>query len=197
MIAGIVKSLARPFRRFARANEAVAVIEFALVMPVMLMLYLGSVELSQAINVDQRITNISATVGDLVAREKNVIPATDLADYFQAAKAILAPYTTSGLLQTVSLVYVNSSGVTNVRWTQANGGASTQIVGQPWAGLHPIPTSMIAISHSNWIIVSEAAYAYQPLVIGMFLKAPMPLYHQTFYLPRFASIICYDTTPCT
>lgn len=196
MIAHAIASAMRPFQRFARANEAVAVIEFAIIMPVMLILYLGSVELSQAINVDQRITNISATVGDLVAREKNVIPASDLTDYFQASKAILAPYTTSGLVQTVTLVSVNASGVTTVVWTQPSSGAATQIVGQPWAGLHPIPASMIAISHTNWIIVSEAAYAYQPLVVGMFLKAPMPLYHQTFYLPRFASIICYNSPPC-
>jgi Flp pilus assembly protein TadG len=197
MIAHVIEYAARPFRHFVRANEAVAIIEFALIMPVMLLLYLGSVELSQAINVDQRITNIAATVGDLAAREKNVIPASDLTDYFQASKAILSPYTTSGLVQTVSLVAVNSTGVTNVRWTVAVGGTATQIVGQPWTGTHPIPASMINISHSNWIIVSEASYPYQPAIFGMFLKSPTPLYHQAFYLPRFASIICYATTPCT
>jgi hypothetical protein len=197
MIALAVERITRTIRRFARANEAVALIEFALIMPVMLMLYLGSVELSQAINVDQRVTNISATVGDLVAREKNVIPASDLTDYFQASKAILSPYTTSGLVQTVTLVAVDNSGVTNVRWTMPSSGTATQIVGQPWAGLHPIPASMIAISHNNWIIVSEASYAYKPAIAGPFVQSTMPLYHQTFYLPRFASIICYNTTPCT
>jgi Flp pilus assembly protein TadG len=161
------------------------------------MLYLGSVELSQAISVNQRVTNIAATVGDLVAREKNFIPDSDLTDYFQAATAILAPYPTSGLVQTVSLVHVDDSGVTNVRWTKAVGGTATQIVGQKWTGPNPIPASMLAISHNNWIIVSEASYAYQAKIVNLFLKSTVPLYHQAFYLPRFASIICYPAAPCT
>jgi TadE-like protein len=197
MIALAIESAMRPLRRFVRAGEAVAVIEFALIFPIMLALYLGSIELSQAINVNERVTNIAATVGDLVAREKNAMPASDLSDYFQASQAILAPYTTSGLAQTVSLVAVDGSGVTNVRWTVAVGGTATQIVGQKWAGLHPIPASMLNISHNNWIIVSEASYAYKPPIVGPFLQETVPLYHQSFYLPRFASIICYPAAPCT
>jgi len=197
MITRALRRAAQALSRFRQANDAVAVIEFALIAPVMLMLYLGSVELSQAINVDQRVTNISATVGDLVSREKNTIPATDLTDYFQAASAILSPYNTTGLVQTVTLVSVSNTGVTNVRWTVPSSGAATQVVGQPWSGIHPIPASMLAISHNSWIVISEASYPYQPVVVGMFVKSTMPLYHQTFYLPRFASIICYNTTPCT
>ena len=79
---------------------------------------------------------VPSHVGDLVAREKNTLPDADLTNYFQAATAILLPYTTTGLVQTVSMVAVNGTGVTNVRWTKSTGTA-TQIVGQPWAGAHP------------------------------------------------------------
>ena len=59
--------------RFGKAREGAAAVEFALILPFMLMLYAGSIELSDLINVDRRITVISSTVGDLVARKKNGI----------------------------------------------------------------------------------------------------------------------------
>jgi hypothetical protein len=182
-------------RRFGKAREAVAAVEFALIMPFLLTLYLGSLELSQLINVDMRVTTIAGTVGDLVARSNGSISATTLADYFQASQAIIAPFSTTGLAQVVSVVTVNSTGVTNVLWSQGYNGGTAKTAGSAYPGPHAIPLAMINISKSNWVIVAEASYTYKPL-LGFFFKSPFSLYHQNFYLPRFASKICYNTTTC-
>ena len=182
--------------RFGRSREATAAIEFAAVVPVMLLMYLGSLELSSAIGVDQRVTNVAGTVGDLVAREKSEVSATDLADYFQAATAIMQPYPTTTLQQVVSLVYVSSTGVTTVKWSQAYNGGTPKTLNQPYPSTHAIPAAMLNISHNNYVIVSEASYTYKPL-LGWFFKSSFDLYHQNFYLPRFAAIICYDTPTCS
>jgi hypothetical protein len=95
----------------------------------------------------------------------------------------------------VSVVTVNSTGVTNVLWSQGYNGGTAKTAGSAYPGPHAIPLAMINISKSNWVIVAEASYTYKPL-LGFFFKSPFSLYHQNFYLPRFASKICYNTTTC-
>ena len=63
---------------------------------------------------------------------------------------------------------------------------------QAFVAPHVIPAAMIAISKSNWVMVSETNYSYLPL-LGLFFKTAGPLYRQAFYLPRFAAAIALDT----
>lgn len=189
----IVKS-----RLFGRAQEAVAAVEFAMILPLLLTLYMGSAELSQLINVDQRITVIAGTVGDLVARSNGEVTATDLSDYFQAATAVISPFPTSSLQQVVTLVYVKSDGTTQIKWSKTlNGTAYT--TNAAYSTTHPIPstlTNAVKGTTSPYVVVGEAQYTYQPL-LGFFFKTPFTLYHQSFYLPRYPGIICYDATTCS
>jgi Flp pilus assembly protein TadG len=181
-------------RPFGPASEAAAAVEFALVVPLMLTMYVGSIELSQAINVDQRVTTIAGTVGDLVARADGEIDASTLNDYFHAAEAIISPFSTTGLAQVVTVVRVDDEEQTTVLWSQGYNGGGAKTTGQPYPGPHAIPTPMLNISKNNYVIVSEASYSYRPL-LGLFFKTPFALYHQNFYLPRYDDVICYNTAP--
>ena len=62
--AGFLTVLGQRLRRFGAAREAVAAVEFALILPVMLTMYVGSIELSQAFSMDQRVITIAGTTGD-------------------------------------------------------------------------------------------------------------------------------------
>ncbi len=57
-------------RRFGRKIDGIAAVEFALIVPIMLCMFIGTVELSQAITVDRRVTQVASTTADLVARQK-------------------------------------------------------------------------------------------------------------------------------
>jgi len=178
------RRLAKAVRRLARGREASAAVEFALILPVMLTMYLGSMELGQAFSVDQRITIIAGTVGDLVARADGSISSTTLNSYFQAAQAIVGPFSTAGLKQVVTVVKVDNAGLTTVEWSKGYNGGSAMTVGAAYPGPHAIPPEMLTISHNSVIVVSEATYPYTPL-LGLFFKQPFNLYHQNFYLPRY------------
>ena len=176
--------LAAAVRRLIKGREASAVVEFALILPVMLTMYLGSMELGQAFSVDQRITIIAGTVGDLVARADGSISNATLNSYFQAAQAIVGPFSTTGLKQVVTVVRVDNSGGTTVEWSKGYNGGTPKTAGVAYPGPNAIPDAMLAISHNSVVVVSEATYPYTPL-LGLFFKQPFTLYHQNFYLPRF------------
>jgi len=179
-----LRVLADRLRRFGAAREAVAAVEFALILPVMLTMYVGSIELSQAFSMDQRVITIAGTTGDLVARTNGAIDMTTLNNYFQAAQAIMGPYSTTDLKQVVSVVAVDSKGNTKVEWSKGYHGGTAQVCNQPYGGAHPIPDVMKNISGGNIVVVSEATYTYPPM-LGIFFKSDFVFYHQNFYLPRY------------
>jgi len=57
--------IAKPVRRLARDERGVSAVEFAMLLPLMLTLYLGAVEISQGIAADRKVTLVSRTVADL------------------------------------------------------------------------------------------------------------------------------------
>jgi Flp pilus assembly protein TadG len=171
-------------KRFAIAREAVAAVEFALVLPVMLLLYVGSIELSDLINVDRRITVIAGTVGDLVARMDGDIYETELNDYFNAAEEIITPYATTGLKQLITCVYVSTGEVATVQWSKPYGGAIAKTTGSTIT----LPDEITEISKDKYVIVSETSYSYTPLM-GLVFQTAVDLYRQNFHLPRFGDDI--------
>jgi Flp pilus assembly protein TadG len=181
------------FSDFPAAQGAVAAVEFALIMPFLLFLYMGSNELSQAITLDRRVTIIAGTVGDLVARANGTVAQTDLNDYFIAADKIVTPFPGTLLKQIVTCVSVDALGVVTVVWSEAHNGATAHITGASYA----LPTEMIAVAANptapttSFVIVSEASYSYEPL-FGLVFKAAVPLYHRSFFIPRFGGKITIE-----
>lgn len=173
------------FSRFKRSEAGVAAVEFAMILPVMLFVYLGSVEASALISMDRRVQAISGAVGDLVARANTVLTKSEMIDYFQAAQGIMTPYTTDTVEQVVTAVSVAANGSATVLW-------SRQYVDKKYAvGLkYPakssfvLPKAMTDIAAGNTVIVAEASYSYLPLN-GLVFKQAVPLFRQTMYLPRF------------
>jgi Flp pilus assembly protein TadG len=176
--------LPRIFGRFARDNRGAAVVEFALILPFLLLLYLGTLEASSLITVDRRINIISGTVGDLVARwdpEAGTMPAGTMTDYFRASEGIITPYEASPLLQVVSVIEVEADGDTVVRWSRAYNGATARAVDSAY---DTIPDNLKAVATPGFVVVSEASYNYTP-VLGLIFADEFNLYSESFYLPRF------------
>jgi len=174
-------------QRFGRAEKAVAAVEFALILPFMLMLYLGSIEVSQLISVDRKVASVASTVGDLVARANGRISGNELDDYFQAAGLILRPYPSNDLRQRITLVHVDEDGETEVAWSEGFNGAPNIAAG---AG-YDLPDEITGIARDNYVVVSEAQMAYQPWV-GFVFEDALTMYRQYFHMPRFGEEIELD-----
>lgn len=187
----VLTATGRLMRRFVRDARAVAAVEFALILPPLLVLFLGSIEASSLITVDRRVTLVSSTMGDLVARwnpdDGAAIPAATLADYFEASEVIVYPYDNSAMRQVVTVVRVLQDDTTSVIWSCGYNGGEARTAGDPYV----LPDHMRALarnSASRTLVVSLTRYSYTP-VLGVVLDQLYNLRAESYYLPRYEVVI--------
>lgn len=184
----LLRQWSRLAARFARNRSGVAAVEFAFVMPILVVLYFGTVEAAALYTVDSRVSTIAGTMGDLVARVDGSISDATLTDDFQASTNIIAPYSTTGLQQVVSLLKVATDGTVKVCWSKPYGdGAKARDAKSPY----PLPatdqTNQMARKY-GYLVVSETAYPYLPLY-GMVIQNTVHLAHTEYFLPRYNAYI--------
>lgn len=103
-------------RRLLANREGVSGIEFALLLPVMVLLFAGTVDLGEGLMVKRRVQQIAATTSDIMAQESSWTNAS-LATLTAGAASILEPYTSTGLKIRVSVLNVSSSLKATVAWS--------------------------------------------------------------------------------
>src|SRR5437763_8995332 len=93
----------------ARDQRGVSAVEFAMLLPLMITLYLGAVEISQGVGIDRKVTLTSRTVADL-ASQVTTIASSDMQNILNASSSVIAPYDSTKLQVTVSEVTIDSNG---------------------------------------------------------------------------------------
>ncbi len=86
-----VRPVTTSFSRFAATRSGMAAVEFAMLLPLMVTLYLAAVETSQAVAIQRKVTLTARTVADL-ASQTTSINNTDMTNMLNAASAVVAPF---------------------------------------------------------------------------------------------------------
>ena len=102
--------------RIVTDTRGIAAVEFALITPAILGIFLGTAELSQGVAVDRKVTITARSLSDLVAQSTTVSDA-DMTNIFNAATAIMTPYSASPLKARVSAVNIDASGNATIGWS--------------------------------------------------------------------------------
>jgi len=113
--AGLGRAMRRPF---ARDDSGMSAVEFALILPVMVALYFGAVELANALIADRKTTAVAATVADL-ATQAPALGDDDIDDIFAAATAIMAPFDAGGMEIVLTSASDRGGGSIRVDWSDA------------------------------------------------------------------------------
>jgi Flp pilus assembly protein TadG len=167
-------------RGFVRDADAVAATEFAIILPFVLALYLGSLEFGNAIAVQFKTAMATRTVADLTSQHV-LIDNTTMTSILNAASTVMAPYSGSSMVVTVTQITTNSSGQGTIAWSDSvNGTAHT--VGQPVT----LPTAL-QIANTT-LIWSEVAYPYRP-GFGYALTGTINIAQSSFFYPRLSTTI--------
>lgn len=177
------------WRRWAQAFKAsesgIAAVEFALIVPIMLMLYIGMAEGSTLIAMDRKVQTVSGAVGDLVARSNGTISASTLDNYVKIAGGIMTPYPSDDLVQVITQVHVDGTGNATVDWSRRYVGEAAQSSGAHVKGAaFPLPKEVVAIAKGEYVIVTESGVAYTPLY-GLVFDTAVDLKRENFFMPRF------------
>ena len=84
-------SLSQRVARFGKDERGVSAVEFAMLLPLMITLYLGTVEISQGVGIDRKVTLTTRTVADL-ASQVSSINNTDMTNLLNASASVISPY---------------------------------------------------------------------------------------------------------
>ena len=172
--------LRRHLARFAQDRHGVSAVEFAMLLPLMITLYLGSVEISQGVGIDRKVTLASRTVADLASQVSNIVN-TDMTNILNATSSVIAPYDASKLKVTVSAVTVDASSVAKIKWSCTLNGTAR--------GVGSTVTLPAALNVANTTLVwGEVSYAYTP-TIGYVVTGTLNLSDQIFMRPRLSDSV--------
>jgi len=178
---------------FACRASGTAAIEFAMVLPVMLTAYIGSVEIGGAVTADRKLANLSLTLANLSTRlqtsSSNPLQDTDVNSIFNASAAVLTPYnsTQAGMVITSFVFSTPTDGsMPNafVVWSNATGPGATAMTPSCTT---PISTSIVPANirtPGGSVILGQATFPYNP-AIGKMFTGTIKLQESNFMVPRY------------
>jgi Flp pilus assembly protein TadG len=170
-------------------NSGVAAIEFAMIIPLMAMMLVGTNEFSAGVAVDRKVTLMARTLSDLTSQNTSVTD-TQFTNFFNASKAIMTPYASTPVEGTITELYVNPTTMkARVQWsTGAHALSAGDIVDIPDA---------LKIA-GTYLILSEVKYKYVPSIAWFINKIDgITLSDISYTRPRQGLCVMYNTTVCT
>ena len=177
----IIKALAR----FKRDDRGVAATEIALLLPLMVSLYFGVVQLSQAVSARSNVTLTARTVSDLVSRVTTINNA-DMTNALNASAAVMAPFPVTNLKVTVSSVTIDANGKATIAWSDSLNGSARAV-----GSVVTLPTALNVASTS--LIWAEVQYAYTP-TIGYVITGTLTLKDDMYMGPRVSNSVARTAT---
>ena len=197
-MARAMRRILGPFKglgEFLRHDRGMAAVEFSLILPILVVLWLAGVEVTQGLSIDRRLNNLASSIGDLVARSKTVTYA-DVDTIFDVSPGAMYPYcktsavcTSAGLQMRVSEVSIDGSQNAKITWSRARG-ATAYTGGYNVTSIVPL-TLRVA---NTKIIMAEVNYVYRPAVGYIF--GSYSLNDRLFFVPRLSDTVklCTDSS---
>jgi Flp pilus assembly protein TadG len=175
-------------RYFLCDRRGIAAVEFSFILPLMLVLFFGTVEFSQGIAVDRKVTIMARTLADLTSQNVSVT-STQLNNIFAASTAIMTPYSATPVNSTVSELYVDPNTLAaRVQWSVGSVplsvGSTVTIPSQLQVG-------------GTYLILSQISYLYVPTIGYVMAPAGVNLSDVAYTRPRQSTCVLYGTTTCT
>ncbi|WP_309083475.1 pilus assembly protein [Chelativorans sp.] len=155
--------IAQQLRAFAAERRGVAALEFALVVPLMLGLYFLTMEFSQALETNSKVSRVASQVADLVAQQP-AMTVGELRGIMELSEAALQPYRRSGLAITVTAIQVTFAAPLEGRvvWSQVFADGQIRDAEQPGRRTE-VPESLLV--PGIFLIRAEARLHYLPLIV--------------------------------
>jgi len=181
-------------RRLAAAREGVAMVEFAFVAPLLLILILGGLEVVNYALAHMRVSQMTMTVADNAGRVPTGIDEANIYEVFAGAEVIGAPlkFEENGRLILSSVQDNKQKGNAKgqvIHWQRCWGELKIDpAYGDEGKGRNDNslkngvgrPGKRIGALEGTAVMFVEATYEYQPLIVGGYISPPDITYESAF-----------------
>jgi Flp pilus assembly protein TadG len=195
-------SFMRKLRSFRAAQAGAAAIEFALIVPVMIGMYIMLYETAGGLRASRKTTMTARVMADLASRPANIND-TDRDDIFNAARPIMSPFDSTKGAYRITSIRFDASGKGYVDWSEVRGthlGAAYPRC-SPTEARGPLsPVSVPAglkVANTS-VILAESMVKYKP-IIGYNITGEIDLTDKLFMRPRVTDFVTRNgaaNTPC-
>lgn len=167
----------------------IAVVEFALALPVLMTLFYGTIEVTRYILIVQKVEKLAHSVADVTAQSQTVTIAS-MNQVMSAASDIMSPFTlsTNGKIIVSSLYRAQGETDATVNWRYEGGGtfSATSQVGE--VGDEPVVPGGFTFDERDNVIAAEVFYQFSPLITTQFFGTTT-IYRSAFYKPRLGTLL--------
>jgi Flp pilus assembly protein TadG len=175
--------------RLVRDPSGIAAVEFALLLPVLLTLFLGSYELSSLLLAYLKLESAAESAADLVAQTavSTVLQSSDFTNITNAVDQIMVPFPTTGTSMKVAYASVTyNTGSPVINWhTEVNGATAITVNSLPKGAA---ATNMGTNSTTDSVIVALVTYSYaSPITYA--LASTYALSEAAYMRPRYVSCV--------
>ncbi|HET7850230.1 MAG TPA: TadE/TadG family type IV pilus assembly protein [Pseudolabrys sp.] len=183
-------------RQFWHDRRAVSAVEFAILLPIMITLYLGGIELSDGLSVQRKVTLTANALVNLTSQstalsDNNASGTDDMNNIMSAASAVMYPFASDNMTAIVSCLSIDpATKKAKVMWS----------VPFPSSGTGRTVGSIVAVDANlaggnSTLLLSEVNYPYTP-IIGYTISGTLNISDKMFMAPRI-SPPTFDGTSCS
>lgn len=178
----------RTLGEYKEDKDGVAALEFALIAPILIMMYLGLLEVSMGIMADRDVSHATNVAGDL-ATQVEVLDSDEIIDIFTAAVTVMAPRpNTSGDIN----MLIESWDIdpdTNAPRSRGTAKLGAGTISNGGANLTDLQ-NMNLLTPTSGVVVATINYDYTPVGFLYFKENQKINLHETFVLkPRRSSSV--------
>lgn len=155
---GVLIGLKRSLKKLRGDQNGVGAVEFALIAPVLIILYIGSLEISVAMSVNKKLARASSTVADLIAQADSV-DKTYLSSMVNVVESVMTPFHSDGVTVKITGISINGSGQAKAAWSWQDDGSRPYVANTDQV----LPTDL-AIP-DTFLVRTELEFDHQLLLI--------------------------------
>ncbi|MBV9827206.1 MAG: pilus assembly protein [Alphaproteobacteria bacterium] len=178
--------------RLVGDRAGIAAVEFALLLPVLFTLFIGSYETSYLLLTYLKLEAAAEAAADLVAQTNvsTVLAAADFTYISAAVDLVMTPLSTSGLKIAYASVTYNT-GSAKIDWHYEVNSATPLTIATLPNGVNAASLGNATAGSSDSVIVVQLTYPYTS-PISNYLSQSFTLYESAFNRPRY--VTCVPTT---
>ncbi len=154
-------------RRFRRDRRGTAAVEVALLSPLLILMFLGTIEVTQLVRVEAKLAHSAQTIQDIVAGGPSTTSNTNLANAFTGAQIVMFPFTTTTTLSAAiaSVTFDANGNASAVSWQKLENTSSGMTVASACA-----VAAGLSLNNDS-VIITQVTYTYIPIVSYLFGKS--------------------------